>query len=83
VCSGACVFVVFKPCPWVRLTVSTYLVMAYLVALLTCVPPTTVDFLTASSQNHVSYTRSTSNRWRKDSVFGINKFGPAKGVAIG
>jgi hypothetical protein len=33
-----------------------------LVALLTCVPPTTVDFSTASSQNHVSYTRSTSNR---------------------
>jgi hypothetical protein len=49
-CSGACVFVVFKPCPWVRPIVSTYLVMAYLVALLTCVPPTMVDLLTSSTK---------------------------------
>jgi hypothetical protein len=57
--------------------------MAYLVALLTCVPPTMVDFSTVSSQNHVSSTRSTSNKWQNDYVFGIKKFGPAKGVAIG
>jgi hypothetical protein len=24
-CSGACVFVIFKPCPWVQSMVSTYL----------------------------------------------------------
>jgi hypothetical protein len=67
-CSGACVFVVLKLCPWVWSTVSTYLVMAYLVALLTCVPPTMVDFSTVSSQNHVSYTRSPSKRWQNDSI---------------
>jgi hypothetical protein len=33
-------------------------------------------------RHHLSF-QSTSNRWWKDSVFGINKFGPAKGVTIG
>jgi hypothetical protein len=33
-------------------------------------------------RHHLSF-QSTSNRWWKDSFFGIKKFGPAKGVTIG